>query len=253
MSNHANQTTYQLSWLGRAYQSLYTRFAGSGASIKPWHFQWLANQAFNRDLKARLGAVRGRLLDVGCEQKPYSAFLHPSVEHIGIDLFDGPEVDVVYDGKHLPFPDDSFDAILCTQVLEHAEDVEQVCDEMVRVLKPGGLLIVTVPFIYFEHSAPYDFRRFSRYGIARLFDKQVEIKEVVLQGAIGSTLGQMLLNWYDAQMNCYKITRLLKGLLLPLHLIGTFLINMLCYLLDKVDRTHDFYHNVLLVGVKRSQ
>lgn len=253
MVAHANQTTYQLSGLGQVYQNVYIRLAGSGISVKPWHFQWLGTQAIRRDLKRRLGAVRGRLLDIGCEQKPYGVFLHPSVEHVGIDLFDGPKVDVIYDGKHIPFPDNSFDAILCTQVLEHAEDVEQVCNEMVRVLKPDGQLIITVPFIYCEHSAPYDFRRFSLYGIPRFFGKQVEIKEVMSQGAIGSTLGLMLLDWYDAQMDLHKITRLLKGLTLPLYLMIAFFINMLGYLVDKIDRTNDFYHNVLLVGVKHSQ
>jgi len=247
---HANQTTYQLSGLGQVYQNVYNRLAGTGTSIKPWHFQWLGAYALQRNLKARLSTVHGRLLDVGCEQKPYGVFLDPSVVHVGIDLFAGPKVDVIYDGTHIPFPDHSFDAILCTQVMEHAEDAEQVRNEMLRVLKPGGQLILTVPFIYCEHSAPYDFRRFSLYGVDQFFGKQLEIKELASQGAIGSTLGVMFLNWYDTQMDRNKITRLLKGITLPLYLPGTFLINMAGFLLDKIDRTNDFYHNVLLVGVK---
>lgn len=253
MVAHANQSTYQLSGLGQTYQNVYSRLAGSGVSVKPWHFQWLGAYDLRRDLKERLSKVRGRLLDVGCERKPYGVFLHPSVEHVGIDVFEGPEVDMVYDGKHIPFPDNSFDAILCTQVMEHAEDAEQVRNEIARVLKPGGTLILTVPFTYNEHSAPYDFRRFSRYGVVRFFEKQVDIQDVILQGAIGSTAGVMLLNWYDAQMDHNKFTRLLKGVTLPLYLVIAFLINMVGYIFDKLDRTGHFYHNVMLIGTKPGQ
>lgn len=252
MEAHLGQT-YQLSRIGHIYQTAYTRLAGNGVKVKPWHFQWLGAYSLQRDLKARLGAFRGRLLDVGCGQKPYGDFLHSSVEHVGVDVVPGPKVDVVIDGVHLPFPDQSFDAILCTQVMEHAAYAEEVRDEMVRCLRPGGTIIITVPFIYNEHGAPDDFRRLSRYGVVQLFEQGVEITEVSLQGGIGSTLGLLVLNWYDAQMDHFKVTRLLKGLTLPVFLVVSFLINMAGYLLDKIDRTEDFYHNVLLVGVKRGQ
>lgn len=252
MEAHLGQT-YELSRIGQIYQITYTHLAGTGVKIRPWHFQWLGAYSLQRDLKARLGAVRGRLLDVGCGQKPYGDFLHPSVEHLGVDVVPGPRVDVVIDGVHLPFPDQSFDAILCTQVMEHAEHVEKMCSEMVRCLRPGGAVIVTVPFIYNEHGAPGDFRRLSRYGVTQMFEQDVEITEVNVQGGVGSTLGLMLLNWYDAQMDHFKVTRLFKGLTLPVFLVVSFLINMTGYALDKIDRTEDFYHNVLLVGVKRGE
>lgn len=114
-------------------------------------------------------------------------------------------------------------------------------------------MILTVPFIYNEHGAPDDFRRLSRYGVTQMFEQDVEITEVNVQGGVGSTLGLMLLNWYDAQMDHFKVTRLFKGLTLPVFLVVSFLINMTGYALDKIDRTEDFYHNVLLVGVKRGE
>jgi SAM-dependent methyltransferase len=236
--------------VGQAYHQVYDWIAGTGAQVRPWHFQWLALYALHHDLKLRLRPVRGRLLDVGCGQKPYRLFLDPSVEDFGVDLINGPAVDAVIDGTHIPLPDQTFDTVLCTQVMEHVEFAEQLRNEMLRCLKPGGLLLVSVPFIFNEHGAPSDFRRFTRCGLIQFLEQNVEITEVVLEGGVGSTLGALFLNWCDVQMNRYKMTRLLKGIILPFFLLLSLLVNSLGYLLDKLDRTEAFYGNVLLVGVK---
>ena len=79
--------------------------------------------------------------------------------------------DIYYNGTALPFEDNTFDSILCTEVLEHVEQLDDVMIELYRVLKPGGRMIVTSPFICIEHEMPYDFRRFTFNGLINLMKK----------------------------------------------------------------------------------
>ncbi len=117
-----------------------------------------------------------KILDVGCGIKPYRELFH-SHSYTGIDIAGGGHtdeakmVDVFYDGKNIPFPNESFDTIICTQVLEHADDPEVLAKECVRVLKPGGRAFFSMPFMYPEHEIPFDFRRFTRFEHERLYKK----------------------------------------------------------------------------------
>jgi SAM-dependent methyltransferase len=73
-----------------------------------------------------------------------------------------------FDGNNIPFSENYFDGILCTQVLEHAIDSDGLILECNRVLKSNGKLIVSVPFVQREHEQPYDFRRFTSFGLVAL-------------------------------------------------------------------------------------
>jgi len=88
---------------------------------------------------------------------------YPDVVHV--DLFAFPDIDVAADLTQLPFKDAVFDAAISTSVLEHVRDPKAVLDEAYRVLKPGGLCYLTVPFIYPFHSSPCDFYRWTLEGI----------------------------------------------------------------------------------------
>ncbi|MBU6407886.1 MAG: methyltransferase domain-containing protein [Alphaproteobacteria bacterium] len=68
----------------------------------------------------------------------------------------------------IPFPDATFDYVLCTEVLEHVENPGELIAEMRRVLRPGGLIVATVPFSARVHHAPHDFHRYTRYRLASL-------------------------------------------------------------------------------------
>ena len=117
-------------------------------------------------------------LDLGCGTKPYfSSF--SNAHYTGLDVqvsgasADMKTPDLYFDGVRIPFPDEHFDGILCTQVLEHAVDSEFLISECNRVLKLSGSLIVSVPFIYREHEQPFDFRRFTSFGLVKSFEKAV--------------------------------------------------------------------------------
>ncbi|MEO6536133.1 MAG: class I SAM-dependent methyltransferase [Candidatus Paceibacterota bacterium] len=116
-----------------------------------------------------------KILDIGCGIKPYrSLFASPS--YIGIDIEGGGHgdeektVDAYYDGENVPFPDNSFDVTLCTQVLEHASNPAALVSEASRVLSSGGTVFFSMPFVYPEHETPYDFRRFTRFEHTRLLE-----------------------------------------------------------------------------------
>lgn len=128
-----------------------------------------------RFLAPRLGRMTGAVLDVGCGEMPFRGLLPKDVRYTGLDVPAAEDfgmrrhADIVaFDGRHIPFPDDSFDHVLCTEVLEHAEDPVGLLAEIHRVLRPGGTLALTVPFAARVHHAPYDFHRFTRFRLERM-------------------------------------------------------------------------------------
>lgn len=119
--------------------------------------------------------IRGKILDFGCGSKPYKE-LFAATEYIGLEhdceqSRKNTKADFFYDGKHFPFDNDSFDSIISTQVLEHVPNPIEVLNEMVRVLRQGGYLMISVPFVQEEHETPYDFYRFSPYAIQNMLNK----------------------------------------------------------------------------------
>lgn len=116
--------------------------------------------------------ITGATLDVGCGMKPYRG-LCASDSYVGLEL-DTPEsrargvADVFYDGSRFPFSDAVFDSVLCNQVLEHVFTPEEFLRDVLRVLKPGGHVLLTVPFVWDEHEQPRDYGRYSSFGIADL-------------------------------------------------------------------------------------
>ena len=88
----------------------------------------------------------------------------------GDSAWDYSKLDVCGDLARTPLRDNSVDCILCMVVLEHTRNPRQVLLEFARILKPGGSLILVVPFLWEEHQAPHDYFRFTRYGVQALFE-----------------------------------------------------------------------------------
>lgn len=116
-----------------------------------------------------------RILDVGCGKKPYRD-LFSCKEYIGLEI-DTPnnrankQADFFYNGTTFPFYDTEFDAIVCNQVLEHVFTPDIFLCEIKRVLKKDGLLLLTVPFVWDEHEQPWDYARYSSFGLKSLLQK----------------------------------------------------------------------------------
>ena len=126
-----------------------------------------------RDLRRHLPHFRGEVLDVGCGQSPYRYLLDSrTTRYIGIDIlaadrfgYANDEI-VPFDGEHIPFPDEKFDAVFCTEVLEHVADFQGLVDEIFRVLKRrrggDGHGPVVGPLDY----VPYDYFRYTPSSLA---------------------------------------------------------------------------------------
>ncbi|MEN3001829.1 MAG: class I SAM-dependent methyltransferase [Armatimonadota bacterium] len=240
-----------ISHLRSWYRKFYVAISGSGAQVKPWHFQYASTFYLHRTLRRLLPYYGGDILDVGCGNKPYQDWFGHIRTYVGLDIYPGEKVDVVVQPtERWPFPDSSFDVVICTQVLEHVESLQHTLNEIMRVLRPGGVLIASFPFIYNEHGEPNDFRRFSAYGARQLFSEW-DIQLVERQGGIGTTLALLLLNWIDAQLSLSDKVRWLKGVLLPLWLPFCLLCNGVALLVDRIDLTGKFYSNVLVVCLKK--
>lgn len=132
-----------------------------------------------------------RVLDLGCGEKPYAHLFGGVKKYVGTDIMDGPGVDVVAPSWELPFRDNEFDVLVSTQSLEHTQRVSEAIVEMRRVVEPGGLIFVSVPFLFPEHGVPYDYWRWTKHGISEAF-KDFEILIIKPDTAFFSVLFQFL-------------------------------------------------------------
>ena len=97
-------------------------------------------------------------------------------------------VDCVGDGHDIPFANNTFDSVICVAVLEHVHNPEKVVSEMIRVLKPGGILYAEVPYIFFFHGYPNDYKRYTREGMKRLFGETEGLDIGMTQGPVSAVL-----------------------------------------------------------------
>ncbi len=144
-----------------------------GIFLNPFYF---ARKAIFENIKFYSENINGITLDIGCGSKPYEN-LFITEKYIGIDIEisghnnTNAPVDVYYDGITIPFSNSYFDSIVCFEVLEHVFNPDNFLKEANRVLKPGGSAIFTVPFIWDEHEQPFDYARYSSFGLKHLFEK----------------------------------------------------------------------------------
>ena len=146
-----------------------------GIFINPFFF---IRRGLLRGIKKYSKQLTGCLIDFGCGSKPYKKFF--TVEkYFGVDIIDRghphemelEEIDVYYDGKKLPFKDEAFDSLFSSEVFEHIFNLEDIMKELNRVLKKNGKALFTVPFVWDEHEAPFDYGRYSSFGIKYLLEK----------------------------------------------------------------------------------
>jgi SAM-dependent methyltransferase len=144
-----------------------------GLLLNPFYF---ARRGLHLQMQMLGGRVQGRVLDVGCGSKPYESLFRAS-EYVGLEI-DSPanrthkRADVYYDGISFPFDASTYDCVVCNQVLEHVFNPEHFLNEVGRILRPGGLLLLSVPFAWDEHEQPWDYARYSSFGLSYLLDRK---------------------------------------------------------------------------------
>lgn len=136
----------------------------------------------------RAHASAGRTLDIGAQNGPYAAFFP---NRLALDIRRGPGVQVRGDAQALGLTSATFDVVLCTEVLEHLPEPQRAIDEIFRVLKPGGTLLLTTRFLFPIHDAPHDYFRFTKYGLRHLL-RRFEIVELEEETDSVGTLAVLL-------------------------------------------------------------
>jgi SAM-dependent methyltransferase len=135
-------------------------------------FGWISHKTRStvRDFVAAAQLRPGaRVVDFGCGTQPYRNELPPDVDYIGADIRGNPlaSVEIGSDGR-LAIGDGSTDVVVSVYVLEHVEEPKVYLSEATRVLRPGGTLLLFVPFLMYYHRDPEDYWRWTRAGAAKI-------------------------------------------------------------------------------------
>lgn len=222
---------------------------GLGVLINPFYF---ARRGLLRELGRHFPRLTGDVLDVGCGNKPYRELV-PAARYVGLDV-DTPftrrvaAADVFYDGRTFPLPDAAFDGVLCSQVLEHVFAPEDFLGEIARVLRPGGTLVLAVPFLWDEHEQPHDFGRYSSFGLRALLERNgfevlEQTKSVADFGAVAQLASAWVFKLVQTRSKWVNLATQL-ALIAPINLAGVVIRAL-------TPRSEDFYLDNVVLARRR--
>ncbi len=208
---------------------------------------------------AREVPAGARVLDAGAGEGPYrSLFGH--ARYVAVDdgrgdvRWDYGRLAVSADLLKMPFRDASFDAVLCTETLEHVTDPQRLIDEMARVLRPGARLHLTAPLVFREHQVPHDYFRFTRHALALLLGRAGLVAERIdPEGGYFAMLGDKV---QPLHRHLFPKDRRLvwKVITLPFHPFSMVLFTVIApamgALLDPLDRRRAHTTGFLVVARK---
>jgi SAM-dependent methyltransferase len=135
-----------------------------------------------RPLKRFLESAEGVVLNIGSGNSLRQSGV------VNVDMMDYENVDIVCDIHHLPFKDNSIDAVMSMAVLEHVRDPAGVLKEVHRVLKPGGRVFSVIPFMQPFHASPHDYQRYTLPGIEYLHRDFDIVESGVFSGPVSGAL-----------------------------------------------------------------
>jgi SAM-dependent methyltransferase len=167
-------------------------------------------QLVTRDLRTHIASLRGTALDVGGGRSaPHDDAWPERLRRIRIDLSTTHDPDVVGDATALPVRPESVDSVVMAQLLEHVPDPGRALSEAYRVLRPGGSVHGTVPFVFPIHGDPHDYFRFSEAALHHLLREFTEVRIRPLGNPLGSA-------WYLVSFR----SRVLRVLNPAMRLLG---------------------------------
>ncbi|MEN3977219.1 class I SAM-dependent methyltransferase [Emcibacter sp. SYSU 3D8] len=229
-----------------------------------WQPTYMLNRALSRTISGWAEQYfapteHHRLLDIGCGSMPYRVLFQDRVsEYVGCDQYPRNATVVGCPADDLSFPDESFDSVVCFQVLEHVPEPWRVLDEASRVLKARGLAIVTVPFLFPYHSSPGDYYRYTHEGIQAMSARSgFDIVEVDPQCATLPTLLMIVNIKASEQLRRFNRFALLRPLAGAIEGLFVASVNVLALLFDALDRKRNLrgfrgYANYSFVLRKRA-
>ncbi len=194
-------------------------------------------------------AAGARLLDAGSGEGQFAHYF-THTNYTGVDLAVGDKnwdytgLDALGDLRALPFCDNTFDAAVCIQTMEHVDEPFQVTDEIARVLKPGGRYYVSAPMSWHQHQKPHDFFRYTSFGFRHLLEKSgLKVIDIRPWGGYFWFLSFNLQLLHTILFPKPK-NKWLRILQLPFELtvqvIFFIIIPLIFYYLDALDKTKDY-------------
>jgi SAM-dependent methyltransferase len=207
-----------------------------------------------RDLKKAItDHAKGDVLDIGCGNKPYTEwFKGLTTSYTGCDIIQSDKmlVDVICPATDIPLPAASKDTVFSTQVLEHVADHRKMISEAFRILKPGGKLILSCPMYWEHHEEPYDYFRFTKYGLEYLMSETgFKQWEIIPNGGKWALTGQALLTSIRTSVHKKGFVRtIFKGIYVVFRIKP--LINLLFTWLDKKDPDYSTTLNFVVIAEK---
>ena len=222
-------------------------------SLSSGDLYFLVYRGLIRDLERAIFAnARGRVLDIGCGNKPYeAAFAGRTTGYVGCDVMqsDRERVDILCEATRIPVPDESFDTVFSTQTIEHVADHRGLIAEAFRVLKPGGVFILSGPMYWHLHEEPHDFFRFTEHGFRFLLSGVgFKVQEVIPNGGMWATCGQCILHSFMNSKSRHWLLRTARYAFFKLR--GHRLVNWLFSRLDDLDNNPINPMNYVVVARK---
>lgn len=219
-----------------------------GIFINPFYH---SRKSLHKHILMNSHYIRGTVLDIGCGTKPYQNIFN-NCKYLGIEIDSSKNrklgfADFFYDGELLPFPDKSIDSVVSFQVFEHVKNLDFLIREIHRVLKDDGVILITVPLFWEEHEVPYDFRRFTSFGIKDFFSNEKFIclkQDKLTKGSLA--ISQVLIatiesTWLGSKPSVFKF--------ICFHLISS-LINILAIPVDFFLKSEKLYLDNLIIAKK---
>ncbi len=215
---------------------------------------WLAYNIGDDFLKKKPYLYKGIIYDLGCGEAPYrDFFLKYADRYVGVDWagsFHDTKADVAADlNKPVPIESEVADTVVSLSVMEHLCEPQNMLNEAHRILKPGGNIILQAPWQWWIHEAPYDFFRYSPYGLKYMFEK-AGFTDIVIDPQSGFfTTWIMKFNYFTKRF--VRGPKLAKAIaliaLLPFWTIGQWV----APLLDKLDRNWSLESSGYFVTAKK--
>lgn len=197
-------------------------------------------------IQSNLYCMKGSMLDVGCGQMPYREYIKKNTtisKYTGLDINTAIEYskdikpDYTWDGKIIPFESCSYDTLMATEVLEHCPEPLSTLKEMQRVLKQGGYILLTVPYLWPLHETPHDEYRYTPYALNRLLQEAgFKNIEITAGGGWHASLAQMLGLWVRRSGISGRKQKYISMIIKPI----------IRYLINKDNPTTNFHEGLMI-------
>jgi SAM-dependent methyltransferase len=203
-----------------------------------------------------------RVLDAGSGEGQYKPYFSHT-QYTGIDLavgdaaWDYTGLDVIGDLQKLPFEDNSFDAAVCVQTMEHVNEPMRVTNEIGRVLKPGGRYYLSAPMSWHQHQKPHDYFRYTSFGFTYLLENSgMKVVEMRPMGGYFWFLSfnlQLLHYWLFPKPKQPWKRWLQMPFQLSLQFIFFLVLPIFLFYLDRLDKIKDHSMGWVCIAEKMSK